>query len=228
MRLTVQWQRIRPRLGTLQAAINFWDREFRLIAVPRVTKEQGATRRERVLERTEFANLLWHAGRLGYHHIVRFLLIGRYTGTRLDALLKLRWLSSVSAGHIDLERGILYRRGGAEKETKKRRPPVEMHRKLLWFCRRWQAKDGAQGLTHVIHTGGLPIKDLRGQWKGLAARTPWSKVVEAAGLAVDVDGKRSSDVTPHVLRHVCVSWGLWEGKTSFDMAGVVGASAYVI
>lgn len=215
-------------LGTLQSAVNFWDREFGLMSRPRVTKETKPARRERVLERSEFAKALWQARRLRYPHILRFLMIGRYTGTRADALVRLRWLASLTDGHVDTGRGILYRKGSGERETKKRRPPCELHPKLLWFCRKWQARDQAKGLTHVIHTGGSPLKEMRGQWKGLEAVTPWSKVIEAAGLAVDIKGKRSSDVTPHVLRHTCVSWGLWEGKSSFDMAGIVGASPYVI
>lgn len=48
----------------------------------------------------------------------------------------------------------------------------------------------------------------------------WATVVKEAGL-----GK---DVTPHVLRHTAVSWLLWEGKSIWEVAGIVGADASTI
>ena len=35
-------------------------------------------------------------------HLARFILIGLYTGTRHDAILKLQWLPSTSGGWFDL------------------------------------------------------------------------------------------------------------------------------
>lgn len=221
-------------LGTLSAAIKYWNDEFRLINPPSIHKEEDAAPRERWLSRKEFARLLAAARRLGYPHLARFLLIGRYTGTRAEALLKLRWVRSLQNGYIDLEHGKMYRKGDGEKETKKRRPDCRIPAPLLAFMRRWAKADLAQGQTYVIHADGLPLKEMRSAWKGTKARTPWAKIAEAAGLTVDENGKRSCDVTPHVLRHTCITWRLGglegrKGQQSIpDVAAHVGASAKVI
>lgn len=122
---------VRRELKTLQAAINHWHRESPLAAVPKVTLPPEGERRERVLERSEVARMLWAARKLKLPHVARFIIIGIYTGTRHDATLKLRWNPALVGGHIDLERGVMFRRGSAERDTSKRRPPVQIGRRLL-------------------------------------------------------------------------------------------------
>lgn len=195
-------------LKTLGAAINHWHRESALPAVPRVTLPVVVSKRERVLERWEAAALLRAARKLGAKHVARFIVIGLYTGTRHGAILQLRWQRSLHGGHIDLERGILYRRGAGERETSKRRPPVRISKRLVGHCRRWANKDRGD---RVVNYQGQPI---------LKMKRAWASVVKAAGL-----GK---DVTPHVLRHTCASWALWEGKTIWDVAGLIGADASTV
>ena len=51
-------------------------------------------------------------------------------------------------------------------------------------------------------------------------RRAWRSVVEAAGLG--------PEVTPHVLRHTCASWLLWEGRTIWEVAGIIGADASTV
>lgn len=202
---------VRRELKTLQAAINYWHRNSPLMAVPQVTLPPPGESRERVLERSEAAALLRAARKLGYKHIIRFILIAIYTGTRHNAILSLRWMPSLSSGHVDVERGIIYRRGSAERETSKRRPPVRPSPRLISHLRRWHCIDHKKSIAHVIHYQRQPVKKER---KAFAA------VVKAAGL-----GK---DVTPHVLRHTAASWLLWEGKTIWDVAGVIGADASTV
>lgn len=48
----------------------------------------------------------------------------------------------------------------------------------------------------------------------------WANVVKEAGLG--------RDVTPHVLRHTCATWALWEGRTIWDVAGLIGADASTV
>ncbi len=73
---------------------------------------------------------------------------------------------------------------------------------------------------------------MRGDWDGIRTRTPWSRVIQAAGLHADkmVGGKlrRSSDVTPHTLRHTCVTWALWEGRGVFKAAEIAGMSPEMV
>lgn len=202
---------VRRELKTLQAAINHWHRESPLAAVPKVTLPEEGARRERFLERSEAASLLRAAHKLGAKHVARFILIGLYTGTRHSAILRLRWTPALSAGHVDISRAILYRRGSAERETSKRRPPVQMPRRLLSHMRRWFTRDNRSGLSHVVSFQGAPI---------LKMKRAWATVVKEAGL-----GK---DVTPHVLRHTCATWALWRGETIWDVAGLIGADASTV
>lgn len=240
-RTAMQWQgrfisitTANKELGTLQAAMYFFARKHAIPNVPRVTKALGVNnRRDRVLERVECARMIRAARRLGYRHLVRFIMIGLYTGTRLDAILRTRWIKSVSSGHFDLVEGVYHRIGEGERRTKKQRPPCTIPDKLLWFLKRWKAADDKIGMSYAIHTGGQPIEDIRTNWNGDYARTPWTKVIEAAGLAswkeAD-DGRliRTTDVTPHVLRHTCATWLLRAEWSVFDVAGHIGASATMV
>jgi integrase len=198
-------------LKTLGAAINHWHRESALPAVPRVTLPVVVSRRERVLERDEVAALLRAARKLGAKHVARFILIGLYTGTRHNAILGLRWQSAFTGGHIDIERGIIYRRGVGERETSKRRPPAAIPRRLMAHLRRWLSMDQSRGAARVILYQGRSI---------LKMKRAWASVVKEAGL-----GK---DVTPHVLRHTCATWALWAGQTIWDVAGLIGADASTV
>ncbi len=216
----------RQELKTFQSAINHWHRESPLSAVPKVTLPKPGERRARVLERHEVAALLWACRRLSrqgrkaangavqftdYSHVSRFILIGLYTGTRHDAILKLRWTSSHSGGFIDLERGIIYRRGSSEGETSKRRPPCRIGTRLAAHLRRHSQSDSRKARKWVISFDGQPIAKMR---------RAWNTVRDAAKLG--------DDVTPHVLRHTCVSWHLWDGKTTWEVGQIVGADAATI
>jgi len=199
----------RQELKLLGRAINHWHKESPLAAVPKVSLPQVTSRRERVLSRDEVARLLWAARKLKFNHVSRFILIGLYTGTRHAAILGLRWEASLSMGHIDAERGVVFRRGASERETSKRTPPVQIPTPLLCRIRQWKNKDVCA--LPVIHYEGRPITKMK---------RAWASVVKAAGLG--------PDVTPHVLRHTCCSWLLWEGKTIWEVAGIVGADASTI
>jgi integrase len=228
----------RAELKTLGQAINHWHRESPLSAVPKVWLPKPGSRRERVLERNEVAALLKACRSLSrqgrkaakgatqytdYSHVARFILIGVYTGTRHDAILRLRWQQSERHGHIDTDRSVLFRRGSLERDTSKRRPPVQIRQfALRFFLDGWKRKDEEQEVSFVIHHKGEALRKMRKAWK---------TVRESAGMA--------EDVTPHVLRHTCVSWLLWgrEAKgarpatkplTIWEVAGIVGADASTI
>jgi integrase len=201
---------VRRELKVLSAAINHWHRESPLVAVPKVSLPEEGERRERVLERSEVARMLWACRKRKYGYVARFILIGIYTGTRKRALLSLRWSSALTGGHVDLERGIIFRRGSAERETSKRRPPVQISRRLRGHLVRWAAID-AEKFPQVVHFSGAGIHSLK---------RAWATIRKDAGLG--------PEVTPHVLRHTCCSWLLWEGKTIWDVAGIVGADATTI
>jgi len=233
---SVKMATARHELKSLQAAINHWHRESPLEAVPKVSLPKVQSRRERWLTRNEVAALLKACRRLSregrkaakgatqftdYSHVARFILIGIGTGTRHDAVLKLRWSPSDYGGHVDLQRGIIFRRGAAERESTKRRPPVSLPRWLHNRMAHWHDLE-KEGVSHVIHVNGHPIAKMR---------RAWNTVRKAAGLG--------PDVTPHTLRHTCASWLLWgrEAKglrpattplTIWETAEVLGADATTV
>lgn len=221
---------VRRELTTLSAAIRHWHAEHGpLDAVPVVAMPDRPPSRERWLTRTEAAELL--LGALGwralacdlltrrptmwrrshdaaqYRHVARFVLIGLRTGTRHEAALALGWMPQTTGGWIDLDRGVLYRRGEGDAETKKRRTPTRISERLLPHLRRWRLMDQAAGLTLVItYHGRRPQK----------IRTAWERAREFAGL--------SPDVTPHVLRHTRATWLMHDGVPVAEAAGSLGMS----
>ncbi len=228
----------RQELKSLQAAINHWHRESPLEAVPKVSLPKAESRRERWLTRDEVAALLRACRRLSreghkaakgavqftdYSHVQRFILIGIYTGTRHDAIVGLGWGAARRGGHIDLERGVIYRRGSDDKETSKRRPPVRISGRLQGHLVGWRSLDDRRGVVSgVLHYKGQRVTKMR---------RAWNTVREAAGLG--------EDVTPHTLRHTAASWLLWgrEAKgarpaqkplTIWETAEVLGADASTI
>jgi integrase len=206
---------VRRELKTLSAAINHWHKESPLVAVPKVSLPEEGERRERVLERSEVARLLWACRKKenghDYRHVARFILIGVYTGTRHSAITGLRWSAALSGGHVDLQRGILYRRGSGERETSKRRPPVKIGPRLLCKLKIWHRRDKNMVLQNVIHHNGTAIRSIK-----------------KAFDTICFEARLGTDVTPHVLRHTCCSWLLWKGWTIWDVAGHVGADASTI
>jgi len=208
-------------LVTLSAALN-WCHAVRkpqvldrpiIVSMPRV-----AERRERYFTRKEVAALLWAA--LGFNrdgtrnkfrinrHLARFILIGFYTGTRHDAMLRLQWMRNTVGGWFDLDAGILYRRPQDAIETNKRRTPTLIPKKLKAHLRRWRRLS----TQYVVEYDGKPIaSQLRRSWDG-------TRIM--AGLG--------PDATPHVLRHTCATLLLQAGMSTFDVAGMLGTSEKVI
>lgn len=189
----------RRELGCLGAALSYCEREGYLISAPRVTLPPKPETNQRALERHEVAALIRAARRRGQHHVARFILISIYTGTRMDAVLNLR-LEGPSAvgGWFDLDAGLLYRRGEAERATAKRRTPARLPRQLLAHARRWRA----MGFTWAVEYRGCRVGSIKTAWRG---------IVEEAGL----EGK----VTRHTLKHTAITWAIRGGATLADAAG---------
>lgn len=134
-------------------------------------------------------------------HLIRFVLLAVYTGSRPGVLPKLRWTPSDDSAWVDLERGWIFRRGRREPDSPtKRRPMHRIPKRLLAHLRRWRRRDAALNLERaslglppietVLHHGGRP---LRGR-----IRTGFEGIVADAGLP--------KAVTPHWQRHTCATW----------------------
>jgi integrase len=199
----------RHDLKNLRAAINHYHETYGLKVLPVVTLPEKTEGRVRWLTRDEAARLLRAARSLGlrYRHLARFILIGLYTGTRSQAMLGLTWVPSTGSGWIDLDKGVLYRRGEAQRQTNKKQPPAAIPDRLMAHLRRWHRQDTEACVKHVIHYQGSRVQKLRRSWA--AARA-------AAGLGVDV--------VPHTLRHTAATWLMQEATEMWEAAGYLGMS----
>jgi integrase len=141
------------------------------------------------------------------HHVARFILIGLYTGTRHEANLSMRWGVNSKGGWFDLDRGVMYRRGEGQVETNKRRVPAPIPDRLSPHLKRWRKMTV---IGPVEYAGRLILKERKG----------WDRARELAGLG--------EDVTPHVLKHTCITWLLQNRVPIWEVAGFVGTSEKVI
>ena len=224
---TVTASTARRELQTFAAALGYAYRERKVDRPIPVTFPEQAPARDRWLTRTEAARLL--AGALGWqavafdrltrepalfrrlhppqYHVARFILLGLGTGTRHDAILKLRRHANPAGGWIDLEKGLIYRRGEGQVETRKRRTPVPMSRALAAHARRWRK---LTVIGPVKYAGRLIKKERRG----------FDRAKECAGLG--------DDVVPHVLRHTYATWAVLAGVPLSRIARAMGASEKMI
>lgn len=241
-------QTARRELETLSAAIGYWHGEDALSTRPKVTLPEKPDSPRDALTRAQAALLLRAAlghrkdaegrwTRLGKSaqanraHLRRFILIGLYTGTRHAVMTKLLWEESPTQAWVDLERGMIYRRGKAEKESAtKRRPVVKLPPRLLAHMRRWRQADLALAArasearpapaalqshaTHVsvLHHGGFPITG--------KIRRGFAACVADAGLP--------DEITPHWMRHTCATWLMEAGAEPWEAAGYTAMTTQVL
>lgn len=219
----------RNDLIALQAAVRFAWQNRKLTHLIPVAMPKTSQPRPRFLTTSEAARLL--AAALGWdqhgrrhprrinRHLARFILIALYTGTRKDRILRLQWVENLQGGWVDLERGILHRRAPNEIETKKKAPSVPLAdapqaNKLWLHLRRWRRLTA----RYVIEHNGSNIEN--------DVFTAFQGACELAGLNFPVDHPQR--VTPHTLRHTCVTWLLADGKSYGQIGKYVGMSAVVI
>ncbi|VUD71803.1 Tyrosine recombinase XerD [Methylobacterium symbioticum] len=230
-------QTVRRELGVLSAAFGYAHKEHKLLYPVVVTLPDKTPGRDRWLTRTEAAHLIWVSlgfrnvandpkGRPIWRrprvkgpdgemraefdksrHVARFILIGLYTGTRHEAILRLKWLATTQGGFVDLRSGILYRRGIGEGESAKRRTPVPLSKRLRAHMRRWRP----QSVAHVVEFEGRPIDRLR---------RAWTTARKAAGLG--------PEVTPHILRHTFATWAVMDGVPFSKVAMALGTTEKVV
>lgn len=224
---TVSIQTARRELEVLSAAIGYWDSEHHLARRPVVVLPAKPESNRDALTRREAAALLkaarghrfeagkWKrlpdAGPANRRHMARFILICLYTGSRSDVVKRLRWVESVTDPWVDLEKGVVYRRGREETESRtKRRPLVKLPRRLAGHMARWKVIDEKKGRATVLHHGGKQIKSVR---------TGFAGCVSDAGL---------TGVTPHWLRHTAATWLMEASVDPWESAGYLGMSVQTL
>lgn len=226
----------RRDLEVLRSAINHYHAEETLDMVPKVTLPEKGEPRQSWLTRREVAKLLlaamgfvpvvydvesreptkWKRTGWRYPHLVRLIMIGLYTGTRLSAILGLQWMPSTTGGHINLANGVIYRKAQGERSMhNKRKTPVKIPPRLLRFLRYWHKADTTideKGrpvtLRFAVHYGGERISKPHKGFRSIRA---------IAGFGVDV--------TPHVLRHTRATWLAQAGVETEQAAASLGMTA---
>jgi integrase len=224
----VSEQTARRELEVLSAAIGYYDKEHQLTRRPTVSLPERVETNRDALTREQAARLLkaargnrlsvgaWAplpgASRANRRHMARFILIGLYTGSRSKVIKQLLWTESPSNPWVDLDKGMIYRRGKQVRESRtKRTPVVRLPRKLASHLARWKFADERAGLAMVLHHGGEGVASVR---KGFAG------CVADAGLP--------SEVTPHWLRHTAATWLMERGTDMWEASGYLGMTVKVL
>ena len=190
-------------LRTLRAALLYSLHDGVVKTVPSFKIDKPVAKKDVWLSRKEVARMLLHLRKdPRRRHLVRFILIAVYTGTRKARILNLGWAKHPSRGHIDVERGLLVRMGYDEPETKKRAPTVPIPRRLLAHLRRWQ-RDGNE---NVVHYRGARVTSHRSAWRSM---------VKEIGCP---------DAVPHTLRHTAITWAIQEGMPYAEASSYFGVS----
>ena len=198
---------VRKELGVLQAAINFAYSEGYLTGTRKVRLPEKAAPRDRWLTRDEAARLIWAAYRSPKgKHLVRFILVALYTGTRSEAILGLQFMPNTAGGWVDTDKGMMHRRGVGQAETNKRTPPAPIPRPLLAHLRRWER----EGARYIVQVGGQRVASVK---------TVWKRVLAEAGI---------EHCTRHDLRHTAITWAMQRGMDPWLAAGFFGVTMDVL
>lgn len=189
----------RRDLEVLRAAVNYYHGEYTLDMVPKITLPDKSMPRERWLTRQEVARLIRAARKIGRcQHIVRLLLVGVYSGTRLSAMLGLQWMPNTVSGWVDLDAGVMYRRALGERVAhNKRKTPVKIPPRLLRLLKYWKAADEKRDIKEKRKQPTLHVINYFGD-KVIKPHKAFRAVRAKAGLG--------EDVTPHILRHTRGTW----------------------
>lgn len=204
----------RRDLEILRAAVNHWSENIHALdRTPTIVLPEKPASRTRSLGRGDVARLLWAARRVP--HLVRFILIGFYTGSRAGAILDLRW------SWVDTERGILHRRAPGTPDNKtKKRPPLKLGRRIRGHLARWKILSGQD--TFVIQYEGAKVASVK---------RSWGTACVAAGLAqFDRHDMHKCELlaTPHDLRRTRATILMSRGLNPETIAQSLGMSVQIL
>ncbi len=232
---------IRRELGTIAAALSHCAEEGYLINPPDVWLPPKRPSRQDWLTRKQAAQLVHRArsDKRCRHHLPLFILVGLYMGQRKEAILNLQWMPNFTGGWVDIDAGVIHWRAEMEVESNKQRPRSPIPKRLMRFLR-YQRKRTRQFVfeRQAIGNDGK----LRYQAIGDIKHAFATAACEAGmGTLEKVKRKRKqresnevfeniahADITPHVLRHTCITWLLQRGVPIREVAGFVGATEEMI
>jgi integrase len=223
----------RRDLEDLRAAINHHNKEGFHRGVVRVTLPERGRPRERWLTRSEVAKLLWtcwryrevqtiHRGsnkgvvqetaKHPLRHLVPFILISVYTGSRSGAVLRASTGRGPDRSHMDLENGVFYRLPDGARPTRKRQPPIPISERLLAHLRRWvRLAPKKRPKNFFVEWDDKPVASVK---------TAFASAIRLAELP----GK----VVPHTLRHTAATWLMQSGVPQWEVGGYLGLTTEMI
>ena len=150
-------------------------------------------------------------------HLARFILIGLYTGTRRDRILRLQWVAEPA------------RRMGRSR-TWHPSPPAETRRKPRSAHRASRSpmipRQTSWGCTCVgggVSQPASSLSTMARRSSGLCL--PRSKQPWLAGWSPPGHPDR---VSPHTLRHTCATWMLAQGRTPYQVGQYLGVTADLV
>lgn len=196
---------VRRELGALGAALAYCAKEGHITAAPKVWLPEAPPPRETHLSRSEVARLIRAArkDRRTRWHLPLFILVGYYTGRRKEAILTLGWEPNTDGGYVDINTGVIDFRPVGRAETAKRRGRLQVPDRLLRFLR--YARRRSEKFVFEYGADRRRVQEVKRGFASAAA---------AAGL----DPTR---VTPHILRHTCLSYLANSGVPLFKAAAWV-------
>ena len=218
----------RRDLQDLSAAIQHHHREGLHVEHIRVWLPPKGGRRERTLDRSEIARLVWAAWsyrspmpipsrfregapppgiRRPARHVARAILFGYYTGSRPGDTLRASFHAGAGRSYIDMDSALFYRLPQGKRETTKRQPPCRIGDRLMAHLRRWREHCA----SYVVEHEGAPVQSIK---------TALGAAVERAGLG---DG-----VSAYTLRHSRATHLLQSGVEIWEVAGALGTSEDMI
>ena len=187
-------------LTDLRSAINHHRKEGLHDKIVSVITPPQIIPRERWLERSEAAKLLWAAWRKPRSkHIAKFILIALYTGRRATVVMNASFIKEGGRPWVDLQRGFLRPPEGV-KITKKRNPTIPLPAKILTHLRAWHRN----GNRYVVQWGEGSVGRVR----------RIKEIARDIGLP--------GTVTPHTLRHTAATWQMMAGTDLFEASKFLG------
>lgn len=226
----------RRQLEDLRAAVRHYHREGYSLTAPAIVLPEKSLPRERWLTRAEAARLIRAAWRMRQsykgkaawrrtgRHLARFMLVAVYTGTRSGAICGAALEPREGCGHVDLERGVFYRRAAGRRATKKRQPPVRIPDRLLAHLRRWATTPDRFG---PVDGDGRPARRIAEnfvvEWNG----RPVGSIAKGFRSA-RVKAGLGAEVTPHIFRHTAATWLMQAGADPWEAAGFLGMTVEML
>ena len=232
---------IRRELATLSAALAYCKEESHLIAPPAVWLPPAKRGKEQWLTRKEAAALI-RAARNNpktRHHLPLFILVGLYMGQRKQAILDLQWVRNFTGGFVDLEAGIIHWKAEQERDSNKRRPKSPIPKRLLRFLHYARKRTRQYVFERDLTENGGPMKltsigDIAHGFAtaacviGKGALEKIGRVRKARGGVLVPENVPHAEISPHILRHTCITWLLQKGVNIREVAGFVGATEQII